>query len=162
MCQLLVMEYSEIASNKRGKPNPIPIKIITDFLHQSSPAPLEITFATLEIRNHQNRQFLNQVQKLQSRIILNKMPSNNLIEIRVLDNLVFSFSFQFQIPGAEEFQDIKMLSLPRPLDHGRLCVDHEKLLLSFRIDAPDPSLRVEVTHVYQVICNLEQLCTSLP
>jgi len=43
------------------------------------------------------------------------------------------------------------------LDRGRLCLDEEKLVLSFRIDAPDPSLRVEVTHTYQGICNLERL-----
>lgn len=130
----------------------------TNFLHQSSPEPLQITFASLEIRHYQNGQFLNQLQRPQSRIILQKMPCNDLAELRVVDNLVFSFSFQFRMPRAGEFHDIKMLSLPRPLDCGRLYLDEEKLRLSFRIDAPDPSLCVEVTHLYQGICHMERLC----
>lgn len=133
----------------------------TDYLHQTSPAPLQITFATLTIRNHQNGQFLNRVQRPQSCIILQKLPQTGLAEITVLDNLVFSFSFQFHIPGTKEFHNIEMLSLPRPLDRGRLFVDKEKLVLSFRIDAPDPSLRVEVTHTYQGVCDLKELCAPV-
>lgn len=133
----------------------------TNFLHQSSPTPLQITFAALEICNHQNGQLLHRVHRPQSRIILQKLPQKRLAKLTVLDNLVFSFSFQFQIPNAQKFHDIKMLSLPRPLDQGRLYLDKEKLQLSFRIDAPDPTLRVEVTHVYQGILKLERHCTPL-
>ncbi|MDF0715243.1 hypothetical protein PY092_03690 [Muricauda sp. 334s03] len=129
----------------------------TNFLHQSSPAPLQVTFATLEIRNHQNGQFLNHLQRRQSRIILQKTACKDVAELTVLDNLVFRFSFQFRLPGVEQCHNMEMLSLLRPLDHGRLYVDEEKLQLSFRIDAPDPSLRVEVTHQYQDICHLERL-----
>ncbi|MBA4744881.1 MAG: hypothetical protein H2058_06465 [Muricauda sp.] len=133
----------------------------TDYLHQNSHTPLQITFATLTIRNHQNGQFLNRVQRQQSSIILQKLPQTGLAEITVLDNLVFSFSFQFRIPRAKEFHNIEMLSMPRPLDCGRLFVDKEKLRLSFRIDAPDPSLRVEVTHTYQGVCGLKELCAPV-
>ena len=133
----------------------------TDFLHQSSHTPLCITFATLEITNHQNGQFLNQVERRQSRIVLQKMPCGRMAKINVLDNMVFRFSFQFHIPNAGKFQNGEMLALPRPLDRGRLSVDNEKLVLSFRIDAPDPSLRVEVTHVYQDICKLEVFSAPL-
>ena len=133
----------------------------TDFLHQSSHTPLCITFATLEITNHQNGQFLNQVERRQSRIVLQKMPCGRMAKINVLDNLVFCFSFQFLMPNAGKFHDGKMLCLPRPLDYGRLYVDKEKMVLSFRIDAPDPLLRVEITHVYQSILSLEQFCTPL-
>jgi len=86
---------------------------------------------------------------------------NDLALMQELDNPVFSFSFQFRIPGAGEFHDSKMLSLPRPLDCGRLHLDKEKLLLSFKIDAPDPSLCVEVTHVYQSILTLERVGVPL-
>lgn len=134
-----------------------PIQTITHFLNQTSPAQLQITFATLKINHYQNGQFLNQVQRFQSRIVLQKKPYNDLAKITVLDNLVFSFSFLFQMPGTLQPHIIKMLSLPRPLDHGNLYVDKKKLLLSFRIDAPDPSLCVEVTHVYQGISDLERL-----
>nr|WP_288931475.1 hypothetical protein [uncultured Allomuricauda sp.] len=143
-------------------PNPSIASTFTNHLHQTSIASLQITFATLKIRNQQNGQFLNQMQRQQSRIILQKMPCHNVAEITVVDNMVFRFSFQFRIPNtAAEFHNLEMLSLPRPLDRGRLCVDKEKLWLSFRIDAPDPSLCVEVTHVYQGICKLEQFCTPL-
>ncbi|WP_437396618.1 hypothetical protein [Flagellimonas lutimaris] len=141
-------------------PRPIS-STFTNFLHQSTPTQLQITFTTLEIRNHQNGRFLNQVQRQQSRIILQKMPCSDVVEITVADNLVFSFSFQFHIPSSEEIHDIKILSLPRPLSHGRLHVDEEKLWLSFRIDAPDPTLCVEVTHVYQGISKLERCCAPL-
>ncbi|MER3375403.1 MAG: hypothetical protein RIM83_12270 [Allomuricauda sp.] len=133
----------------------------TNFLHQNSHTQLHITFAALEITNHQNGQFLNRVQRPQSRIILQKLPQQGLAELTVLDNLVFCFSFQFQIPNAGEFHDGEMLCLPRPLDQGRLFVDEEKFQLSFRIDAPNPTLRVEVTHVYQGILKLEHHCTPL-
>lgn len=149
------MEHSEFVSNKRGRPNPSPIKTITNFLHQSPHTPLQITFATLEICNHQNGQLLHKVQRQQSRIILQKMPHKSLAEITVLDNLVFSFSFQFQMPSALTFHEVEMRSLPRPLDQGRLYMDEEKLQISFRIDAPDPSLRVHVTQVYQGILHQE-------
>ncbi len=124
--------------------------------------PLQITFAHLAICHYQNRQFLNQVQRQQGRIVLQKMPGTGLAKIAVPDNLVFSFCFQFRIPAmGGPYTDLEMLSLPRPLDHGRLCVDEEKLELSFRIDAPDPLLCVAVTQVYHGICNMERACTAL-
>lgn len=132
-----------------------PIQTITNFLHQSSPAPLQITFASLEICSHPNGPWLHRVQRQHSRILLQQTPQRGLGEITVLDNLVFSFSFQFQLPSAQKFHDVEMLSLPRPLDQGRLYMDDEKLQLSFRIDAPDPSLRVQVTQVYRGILHLE-------
>ena len=131
---------------------------ITNFLHQSPHSPLQITFATLEICSHQNEQLLHTVQRQQSRIIIQKMSQKGLAEITVLDNLVFSFSFQFQIPNTPTRHEVEMLSLPRPLDQGRWCMDEEKLQLSFRIDAPDPILRVEVTHVYQGILGIDRHC----
>ncbi|MEW2921263.1 hypothetical protein AB1A65_07325 [Muricauda sp. ANG21] len=138
------------------------LSTLTNLLHQSSQTQLQIiTFASLEIRNYQREQLLHRVQRPQSRIILQKMPQKGLAEITVLDNLVFSFSFQFQILKAEEFYDAEMLVLPRPLDQGRMYLDEEKLQLSFLIDAPDPTLRVRVTHAYQGILKLERHCTPL-
>lgn len=131
---------------------------ITNYLHQSSPTPLQITFASLEICSHQNGQLLRKVQRQQSHIILQQTRQKGLAEITVLDNLVFSFSFRFQLPSAPTCHEVEMLSLPRPLDQGRLSMDEEKLQLSFRIDAPDPTLRVEVTHVYQGILGLDRHC----
>lgn len=131
---------------------------IINFLYQSSPAPLQITFATLEICSHQNGALLHSVQRQWSRIILQQTPQKGLAEITVLDNLVFSFSFRFQLPSAPTCHEVDMRSLPRPLDQGRMYLDDEKLQLSFRIDAPDPTLRVEVTHVYQGILGIDRHC----
>ncbi len=138
-----------------------PIQTITNFLHQTSPAPLQITFAALEICSHQNEALLHRVQRQHSRILLQQTPQKGLAEITVLDNLVFSFSFQFQLPKAPNFHEVAMLSLPRPLDQGRMYLDDEKLQLSFRIDAPDPSLRVQVTQVYRGILHLEHRQSTL-
>lgn len=131
---------------------------ITNYLHQSPHIQLQITFASLEICSHQNGQLLRKVQRQQSRIILQQTPQKGLAEITVLDNLVFSFSFRFQLPSVPTCHEVEMLSLPRPLDQGRLSMDEEKLQLSFRIDAPDPTLRLEVTHVYQGILGLDRHC----
>ncbi|SDQ06717.1 hypothetical protein SAMN05216294_0140 [Flagellimonas zhangzhouensis] len=79
----------------------------------------------------------------------------------VLDNPVFSFSFQFLVPNNTEFHSGKMRSLPRPLNNGRYYMDEEKLVLTYIIDAPDPLLRVEVTHVYTGILGVEQFRTPL-
>ncbi len=128
---------------------------ITNFLHQSSPVPLQITFAALEICSHQNGALLHRVQRKQSRILLQKTPQKGMGEITVLDNLVFSFSFRFQLPSVPTYHEVDIRCLPRPLDQGRLYLDDEKLQLSFRIDAPDPSLRVQVTQVYRGILHLE-------
>jgi hypothetical protein len=72
---------------------------------------------------------------------------------------VFRFSLQCHISQTTDFRYMETLSLPRPLDQGSLHVDEEKLLLSFRIDAPDPLLRIQVTHTYQGIYRLEKFCT---
>lgn len=128
---------------------------IINFLHQSSPAPAQITFASLEICSHQNGALRHRVQRQHSRILLQQTLQKGLGELTVLDNLVFSFSFRFQLPTAPTCHEVDMRCLPRPLDQGRLYLDDEKLQLSFRIDAQDPSLRVQVTQVYRGILHLE-------
>lgn len=138
-------------------PTPSIVSTITDFLHQPSQDQLEITFAHLDIHNQQRGQWCNKVQRHQSRILLRKLPQNGLAEITVVDNLVFRFSFQFRIPDTQTCSNLEMLCLPRPLDQGRFSMDDEKLQLSFRIDAPDPALRVQVTQVYHRICHVERL-----
>lgn len=138
-------------------PTPSILSTITDFLHQNTQEPLQITFAHLEICNQQRGQWCKKVQRRQSRILLRKLPQNGLAEITVMDNLVFRFSFQFRISETEACSNLEMLSLPRPLDQGQMYMDDEKLQLSFRIDAPDPSLRVQVTQVYRRICRMERL-----
>lgn len=140
---------------------PSPLKTVKDFLHHPSQDPLQITFAYLDIHNQQQGQWCKKVQRPQSRILLRKLPQNGLAEITVVDNLVFRFSFQFRIPDTEACSNLEMLSLPRPLDQGRMYMDDEKLQLSFRIDAPDPSLRVQVTQVYQGILDLQRTFTPL-
>lgn len=137
------------------------VSTFANFLTQSSHAPLQLTFAHLEIHNHRHGHLFNRVQRHRSRIILHKTSQKGLAELTVVDNLVFSFSFQFHLPQALKFQEVEMLSLPRPLDSGRLQLDEEKLQLSFRIDAPDPSLRIHVTLVYQGILELQRIYTPL-
>ena len=144
----------------RKEPNPSPLQTVKDFLHHPSQDQLQITFAHLEICNQQQGQWYKKVQRHQSRILLRKLPQG-LAEITVVDNLVFRFSFQFRIPGTEACSNLEMLYLPRPLDQGRMYMDDEKLQLSFRIDTPDPSLRVQVTQVYQGILGLQRTFTPL-
>ncbi|MEO2050782.1 MAG: hypothetical protein ABGX00_03385 [Allomuricauda sp.] len=141
-------------------PTPSIVSTITDFLHHPSQDPLQITFAHLEICNQQHGQWHKKMQRPQSRILLRKL-SQELAEITVVDNLVFRFSFQFHMPSTGEFHNLEMLCLPRPLAQGRMYMDDEKLQLSFRIDAPDPALHVQVTQVYHRICHMERLSKPL-
>ncbi|WP_127018622.1 hypothetical protein [Flagellimonas beolgyonensis] len=145
----------------RKEPNSSPLQTVKDFLHHPSQDQLEITFSHLEIHNQQHGQWCKKVQRPQSRILLRKLPQNGLAEITVVDNLVFRFSFKFRIPISSEFNDLEMLCLPRPLDQGLLSMDDEKLQLTFRIDAPDPALHVQVTQVYQGILGLQRTFTPL-
>ncbi|GLU43647.1 hypothetical protein [Allomuricauda sp. NBRC 101325] len=142
-------------------PTPSILSIFSNYLQQDPKTSLQISFASLNILNYKGRQYLNQVQKHKSRIILLKLPHKHLAEITVLDNPVFSFSFQFLVPNNTEFHSGKMRSLPRPLNNGRYFMDEEKLVLTYTIDAPDPLLRVEVTHVYTGILGVEQFHTPL-
>lgn len=140
------------------KPNPSPLQTINDFLHQNSPVPLHLSFASLEIGNHQNGQLLQQVHRPQGHVILQKTPQEGVAQITVLDYMVFPFSFQFAMPHAQGPHEGQMLQLPRPLHQGSWYVDHDKLQLSFFIDPPDPFLRLQVTHVYQGILVRNQCC----
>ncbi len=140
----------------RKEPNPSPLQTVKDFLHLNTHGSQQITFAHLEIHNQQHGQWCKKVQRPQSRLILRTLPQG-LAEITVMDNLVFRFSFQFRIPDTQTCSNLEMLCLPRPLGQGRMYMDDEKLQLNFRIDAPDPALRVQVTQVYHRICRMERL-----
>ncbi|MFN3137618.1 MAG: hypothetical protein ACE37L_08015 [Allomuricauda sp.] len=140
------------------KPNPNPLQAITDFLHHSTHTQLQITFARLDICNSQNGKLLQRLPSRQGRIGFQKL-SPQLLQLDIMDSLVFRFSLQCHIYQTTNLNDMGPLSLPRPLDQGSLRVDEEKLVLSFRIDAPDPQLRIQVTHTYQGIYHLEKFCT---
>jgi len=142
----------------RKQPNPNPLQAITDFLHHSTHTQLQITFARLDICNSQNGRVLHRLPSRQGRIGFQKL-SPQLLQLDIMDSLVFRFSVQCHIPQPVNLNDMGPLSLPRPLDQGSLYVDEEKLVLSFRIDAPDPLLRIQVTHTYQGIYRLEKFCT---
>ncbi|WP_306012379.1 MULTISPECIES: hypothetical protein [unclassified Allomuricauda] len=154
------MKNSPTTSNKVDKPNPNPSQTITDFLHHSTHTQLQITFASLNICNSQHGKLLQRLPSRQGRIGFQKL-SPQLLQLDIMDSLVFRFSVQCHIPQTTNLNDMGPLSLPRPLDQGSLYVDEEKLVLSFRIDAPDPQLRIQVTHTYQGIHRLEKFCTPL-
>ena len=144
----------------RKQPNPNPLQTLTHFLHQSTHNQLQITFASLNICNSQHGKLLHRLPSRQGRIGFQKL-SPQLLQLDIMDSLVFRFSVQCHIPQTTNLNDMGPLSLPRPWDQGSMQVDEEKLVLSFRIDAPDPLLRIKVTHTYQGIYHLEKFCTPL-
>ncbi len=156
----IAMENSSTTSNKADKPNPNPLQAITDFLHHSTHTQLQITFTSLNICNSQQDKLLHRLPSRQGRIGFQKL-SPQLFQLDIMDSLVFRFSIQCPIPQPVNLNTMGPLSLPRPLDQGSLHVNEEKLVLSFRIDAPDPLLRIQVTHTYQGIYRLEEYCTPL-
>ena len=124
------------------------LRTISHFLDQSPYTSLELTFAHHTICNHQNGRFLNRVHKQQSRLLINKPPQSHLAQMVVVDNLLFNFSFSFNRPTNQNQYHGPMLQLPRPLDQGHLEISAAQLVLSFRIDAPDPALTVHITQTY--------------
>jgi hypothetical protein len=154
------MKNSPTTSNKADKPNTNLIQTLTHFLHHSTHKQLQITFASLNICNSQQGMLLHHLPSRQGRIGFQKL-SPQLLQLDIMDSLVFRFSLQCHISQPTNLNDMGPLSLPRPLDQGSMQVDEEKLVLSFRIDAPDPQLRIQVTHTYQGIYRLEKLCTPL-
>ena len=139
-------------------PTPTIASALTHFLHHSTHTQLQITFASLNICNSQHGKLLQRLPSRQGRIGFQKL-SPQLLQLDIMDSLVFRFSLQCPISQTTNLNDMGPLSLPRPLDQGSLYVDEEKLVLSFRIDAPDPLLRIQVTHTYQGIYHLEKFCT---
>ncbi|WP_421806435.1 hypothetical protein [Flagellimonas sp.] len=154
------MKNLPTTSNKADKPNANLIQTLTHFLHHSTHTQLQITFASLNICNSQQGKLLHHLPSRQGRIGFQKL-SPQLLQLDIMDSLVFRFSLQCLITQTTNLNDMGPLSLPRPLDQGSLYVDEEKLVLSFRIDAPDPQLRIQVTHTYQGIYHLEKFCTPL-
>ncbi|NYJ25973.1 hypothetical protein [Allomuricauda sp. ARW1Y1] len=154
------MKNLPTTSNKADKPNANLIQTLTHFLHHSTHTQLQITFASLNICNSQHGKLLQRLPSRQGRIGFQKL-SPQLLQLDIMDSLVFRFSIQCPIHQPVNLSDMGPLSLPRPLDQGSLYVDEEKLVLSFRIDAPDPLLRIQVTHNYQGIYRLEEYCTPL-
>ncbi|SHG48602.1 hypothetical protein [Flagellimonas flava] len=124
------------------------LRTLNTFLAQSLYPGLELCFATHHTVSHANGQPLNQVFKGQSRIRLTAAPDHGLPTLQVQDNLVFDFAFQFQPPTTQEYHQGSMLHLPRPLAQGLFQIDADQLLLSFRIDAPNPAHRVQVVQTY--------------
>ncbi len=141
-------------------PTPPILPIIKDFLDRGPYSALEITFATHNVHCYHQGNPFNQVQKHQSRILINRARPNGLAEMLVADNLVFSFSFQFKLPDTPAYHSGAMLHLPRPLDQGRLEIGAEKLHLSFRINAPNPDHRVHISQTYKGIQHLEKFCSQ--
>ncbi|WP_420602832.1 hypothetical protein [Flagellimonas sp.] len=128
---------------------------INTFFERSPAKALEITFAQLKIDTYHNGQFLQQIQRPNCKIVLQKVVNNALAKMDVVDNLVFRFSFWFEKPTTENYFKGETLQLPRPLAEGTLQMDAEKLTLQFTIDAPDKNLQVHVRHIYTEIQRLE-------
>ncbi|MCL6267649.1 hypothetical protein [Flagellimonas myxillae] len=132
------------------------LQTIRKFLNQSSYASLEVTFADHLVLPGQSHLPMRPVYKSNSRIVINKRPEKGLVQMVVVDNLVFNFSFDFVPPQHQEFYLAAMLRLPSPLDQGHLHMDADQLTLSFRIYAKDPKLRVYVSQTYTHIHKLEK------
>lgn len=102
----------------------------------------------LEIDTYHNSKLLKKISKPNGRIHINKPQNNSLVQIDVMDNIAFPFSFWFEKPSTDTVYKRKMLQLPRPLIQGFLEINTEKLILYFTIDEPDRALEVKVQHTY--------------
>ncbi|MEM8765308.1 MAG: hypothetical protein AAGD88_15925 [Bacteroidota bacterium] len=129
-------------------PKPNLLQTLADFQAQSYFSSLKITFGVHDIINYRDGHLLNQAEKRKSRIIVVKTSKHHIAQIKVMDNLLFRFSFHISLPKILAGQTENMIQLPRPLEDGHLRIQDEKLELSFRIDAPESEPQLTVEHCY--------------
>ncbi|TAI47639.1 hypothetical protein [Flagellimonas allohymeniacidonis] len=124
---------------------------ITDFLHQSTHKTVELYFITQEILSFHEGKLLNRALRANRRLVVEKLTDASFGRVKVVDHLVFTFSFKFPIPKNPAFYRSEMLCLPRPLSHGHLAIDPDAQIftLNFNIDAPDSALTVGIRHEYK-------------
>jgi len=125
-------------------PKPNLLQTLADFQAQSYFSSLKITFGVHDIINYRDGHSLNQAE----RIIVVKTSKHHIAQIKVMDNLLFRFSFHISLPKILAGQTESMIQLPRPLEDGHLNIQNEKLELSFRIDAPKNEPQLTVEHCY--------------
>ncbi|WP_431125731.1 hypothetical protein [Flagellimonas flava] len=129
---------------------------IQNFWESNSHTTLELTFETLEITllNHGNP--LDKHIRREAELILQKTNDPLTLTMDVVDNLVFPFLFAFETKEALAGKTTSMKKLPRPLNHGSLCIRPHSLELEFTIEPPEKHRELRVRHVYKqlVLLNL--------
>lgn len=131
------------------------LNAIKTFLAQETSAQLELTFSTLEIHLTNNEKLLNQSIKHNCKVLIKGKFQSNYLNMDVVDNPAFRFSFLFATPIPSLFYYGQMIALPRPLIGGILKMDSYSLILNFIIDAPDPNLKIHVSQLYYNLSNVE-------
>ncbi len=121
---------------------------IKNFLENDNYTTLELTFETLEISLFHHGKRLNQLVRQDAELILQKTNDPTIAEMDVVDNLVFPFLFTFNPQEALAGQTTQMQKLPRPLNHGSLCIKHYCLELEFTIESPSKEMELRVMHLY--------------
>ncbi|TMU54369.1 hypothetical protein [Flagellimonas algicola] len=121
---------------------------IQNFWESDSHSTLELTFETLEINlfNHGNPFDLH--IRREAELILEKVNDSTLLQMDVVDNLVFPFLVAFDPIEALAGKTTTMQKLPRPLNHGSLCIRPHSLELEFTIEPPEKQRELRVRHVY--------------
>nr|WP_299213976.1 hypothetical protein [uncultured Allomuricauda sp.] len=99
---------------------------------------------------------LKKISKPNGRIHINKPQNNSLVQIDVMDNIAFPFSFWFEKPTDSLEYSGRMLRLPRPLAQGSLQLNAKKLVLQFVMEAPHKALQVKVKHTYSQMLHINK------
>ena len=128
---------------------PLILPLINHFIENNVQTSLMITFETLEITIYKNELPLHRLTNQNARIFIKKSLSPHLLQMEVMDNLVFNFSFLFTIPNSTENHASKMIQLPKPLNKGNLWVDENNLELEFKLDTPNEDLNLLANHFYK-------------
>ncbi|MCL6267310.1 hypothetical protein [Flagellimonas myxillae] len=123
---------------------------IQNFWESNSHTTLELTFETLEITLLYHGNPLDKHLRQNAKLILQKCDDPSLLQMDVVDNLVFPFLFVFDPTQALAGKSTSMKKIPRPLNHGNLCVKPHSLELEFTIEPPDKERELRVRHIYKL------------
>ena len=98
---------------------------IKDFTKDNTYNSLELTFESLEIFVYNSGMPTHLITKQHVKLIIKKVSDHNLLQMEVLDNLVFNFRFAFEPSSSLNRYFFKAIQLPRPLSDGYLKMNEK-------------------------------------
>ncbi len=117
---------------------------IDNFLNKPTPKKLNLHFNQLDIFSFYQGQLLNVEARNHGHLVITKTADPNLMNMKVMDQYIFSFSFQF-FNGRKT----KMLNLPKPLGQGHIHIKEDRFVLYYTIESPNKDRQVHLCYVYQ-------------
>ncbi|MCL6275439.1 hypothetical protein M3P19_15600 [Muricauda sp. 2012CJ35-5] len=127
---------------------PLPIlPTLCDFLRPNCTDVLQLTFACLDVELVDRPEPRSKVTRRNCHLYFYATKNQDRVKLRIVDNLAFPFTLQFEKPQHYGHYTSTTLILPKPLQDGTLEINADSLVLHFTITAPN-SKSLRVRHTY--------------